>query len=90
MRSRHFPTALFDLEKLEGIDTDLNVRPFSQKGVFTSLRQFSVNAMNHHHGMQAVERFGVRWTGKFDLMKTGSTMNCQTETFRRSLPGKPP
>lgn len=60
------PDGLVDLEEVEGVDSDLVVRPFSQKGVMTSLRQFTVNAMNHHHGMQAVERFGARWTGTDD------------------------
>lgn len=62
---------LVDLAAIEGVDTDLVVRPFSQKGVFTSLRQFTVNAMNHHHGMQAPERFGARWTGEEDFDEDG-------------------
>lgn len=36
----------------------LIVRPFSQAGNVISLRQFTVNAFNHHHGIQATERFG--------------------------------
>jgi len=56
-----------ELDRIEGIDTDLVLRPFSQKGVFTSLRQFTINALNQHHGMQASERFGVRWTGTADF-----------------------
>ncbi|MBZ8133820.1 hypothetical protein CLD20_11115 [Afifella sp. IM 167] len=60
-----------DLSGLEGIDTDLVVRPFSQKGVMTSLRQFSINAANQHHGMQAEERFGARWTGSGDFDEDG-------------------
>ncbi len=46
-------------------------RPFSRKGVFTSLRQFTINALNIHHGMEAVERFGVRWTGSHDFAESG-------------------
>jgi cytochrome c peroxidase len=61
------PDGLIDLTKIEGIDTDLVIRPFSQKGVMTSLRQFTVNALNHHHGMQPDERFGARWTGSDDF-----------------------
>ena len=61
------PDGLVDLSKIDGIDTDLVIRPFSQKGVMTSLRQFTVNALNHHHGMQPNERFGVRWTGDADF-----------------------
>ena len=34
---------------------NLIVRPFSRKGVFTSLRQFTINALNIHHGMEVVE-----------------------------------
>jgi hypothetical protein len=56
-----------DTRALDGIDTDLVIRPFSQKGVMTSLRQFTVNALNQHHGMQAEERFGARWTGTADF-----------------------
>ena len=61
------PDGVVDVSKLEGVDADLVVRPFSQKGVFTSLRQFTVNALNQHHGIQPVERFGVRWTGSHDF-----------------------
>lgn len=38
---------------------DLLLRPFHQAGAVISLRQFSNNAFNHHHGIQATERFGV-------------------------------
>lgn len=61
------PDGLVELGEVAGVDDDLTVRPFSQKGVMTSLRQFTVNAMNHHHGMQAAERFGGRWTGVGDF-----------------------
>ena len=61
------PDGFMDVSELEGIDQDLAVRPFSQKGVFVSLRQFSVNALNAHHGMQASERFGMRFTGAEDF-----------------------
>jgi hypothetical protein len=37
----------------------LVIRPFHQAGHVISLRQFSNNAFNHHHGIQATERFGV-------------------------------
>jgi mono/diheme cytochrome c family protein/cytochrome c553 len=67
------PDGMVELGGLDGVDTDLVIRPFSHKGVMTSLRQFSVNALNHHHGMQAVERFGVRWTGEDDFDEDGKT-----------------
>ena len=40
-----------------GVDTDLLIKPFHQAGVARSIREFTVNAYNHHHGMQAEERF---------------------------------
>jgi cytochrome c peroxidase len=36
----------------------LIIRPFHQASAVISLRQFSNNAINHHHGIQSVERFG--------------------------------
>lgn len=37
----------------------LLIFPFHQAAAVVSLRVFSVNAFNQHHGMQATERFGV-------------------------------
>jgi hypothetical protein len=48
-----------DASKVEGVDGDLIIKPFHQKGVVNSVRVFTVNAFNHHHGMEAVERFGI-------------------------------
>ena len=62
-----------NLDELDGVDTDLVIRPFSQKGVMTSLRQFTINALNQHHGMQADERFGARWTGSDDFDGDGKS-----------------
>ncbi len=61
------PDGLVDFSGLQGIDSDLTVRPFSQKGVFASLRQFTVNAGNIHLGLEASERWGRRWTGTDDF-----------------------
>ena len=65
------PDGLVELDRVDGVDADLIVRPFSRKGVFTSLRQFTINALNIHHGMEASERFGVRWTGTHDFAESG-------------------
>ncbi|MEM9632145.1 MAG: di-heme oxidoredictase family protein [Pseudomonadota bacterium] len=66
-----FPDGTLDVSALDGIDDDLTLRPFSQKGVFSSLRQFTVNAMNAHHGIQPSERFGSAWTGSTDYDADG-------------------
>ncbi len=47
-----------DPRGIEGVDWDLIVKPFHQKGAVVSLREFSNTAMNQHHGIQSVERFG--------------------------------
>ena len=54
-----FPDGTVDTSHCEGVDPDLVIRPFHQAGVVVSLREFTVNAMNHHHGMQAEERFDL-------------------------------
>src|SRR5713101_4686558 len=37
----------------------LILMPFHQAGAVISIRQFTNNAFNHHHGIQSTERFGV-------------------------------
>jgi len=75
------PSGLADLSEIEGVDSDLVVRPFSQKGVFVSLRQFTVNALNHHHGMQPNERWGARWTGEDDFFEEMGCVECHRTTL---------
>lgn len=42
-----------------GAAPSLIVMPWHQAGAVISVRQFTNNAMNHHHGIQTTERFGV-------------------------------
>ncbi len=65
------PDGTLDTSQVEGVDGDLIIKPFHQKGAVRSIREFSVNAMNHHHGMQAVERFGMAETGTRDFDQDG-------------------
>src|SRR2546428_12977696 len=37
----------------------LAIRPLHQAGNVVSLREFTNNAFNHHHGIQSEERFGI-------------------------------
>lgn len=53
------PDGRVDPTGIVGVDWDLIIKPFHQKGAVVSLREFSNNAMNHHHGMQSTERFGA-------------------------------
>ena len=52
------PDGSLDTSGVEGVDSDLVIKPFMQKGTIVSLREFAVKAMNQHFGMQASERFG--------------------------------
>jgi hypothetical protein len=42
-----------------GNPPNLIIRPFHQAGAVISVRQFTNNAFNHHHGIQMTERFGA-------------------------------
>jgi Di-haem oxidoreductase, putative peroxidase len=66
------PDGSVDTSMVEGVDPDLIIKPFHQKGVVNSVRVFTVNAYNHHHGMQAVERFGA---GQMDSQGNVITTN---------------
>lgn len=61
------PDGTYDTSKVEGIDADLVVKPFGRKGIIISLREFTVAALNQHHGIQAEERFGWEKTGQHDF-----------------------
>jgi cytochrome c peroxidase len=52
------PDGKIDPTGIVGVDWDLIIKPFHQKGAVVSIRQFTNNAMNRHHGMQSAERFG--------------------------------
>ncbi len=53
------PNGFVDRSNIDGIDSDLVLRPFIQKGVIGTLRDFSNISMNHHHGMQSEELAGL-------------------------------
>ena len=65
------PDGTFDASRLEGVDPDLIIKPFGAKGVVISLREFTINALNQHHGIQAIERFGWERTGRRDFDEDG-------------------
>ena len=47
-----------DTSSVEGVNPDLIVRPFHQKGAVVSLREFANNATIQHHGMLSIEQAG--------------------------------
>jgi hypothetical protein len=64
-------TGLWDTSKVEGLPRlslltsgsnnppSLVIRPWSQAANVVSIREFTNNAYNHHHGIQSTERFGL-------------------------------
>ncbi|HET8923193.1 MAG TPA: di-heme oxidoredictase family protein [Candidatus Acidoferrum sp.] len=63
----HNANGSWNVSKVEGLAApslasalpSLIIRPLHQVGNVISIRQFSNNAFNHHHGMQSEERFGL-------------------------------
>jgi len=51
-------TGAIDWTNLEGVASDLVVRPFGRKGEFATVREFDTGATQFHFGMQPVEVVG--------------------------------
>ncbi len=66
----------------------LIIRPLHQAGNVISIRQFSNNAFNHHHGMQSEERFGLNADPDGDGFKNELTVADLTAVsiFQATLP----
>lgn len=67
-----------DTSEVEGINTDLIVRPFQWKGSDTFLRAFNRDASHREIGMQAVEIVGDGVDGDFDGVVDEMTVGDQT------------
>ena len=82
-----WPDGLVDVSKIEGIDEDLIVKPFGQKGVYTSLREFTLDALELHHGLQAEERVGSNHDADLDGVTNEITIGDMTALtlFQASL-----
>lgn len=53
-----FEEDAFNTSAVEGIASDLVVRPFGRKGAFATIRAFDIGAMQFHFGMQPTEIVG--------------------------------
>jgi cytochrome c peroxidase len=86
------PDGRVDPRGIEGVDWDLIVKPFHQKGAVVSLREFSNTAMNQHHGMQSVERFGkgvdADKDGVVDELTVGDITAVTIYQAALSVPGR--
>jgi cytochrome c peroxidase len=86
------PNGKVDPTEIDGVDWDLIIKPFHQKGAVVSIREFTNNAMNHHHGMQSVERFGEGVDPDLDGIVNELTVGDITATtiFQAALPAPGP
>jgi cytochrome c peroxidase len=66
----------------------LVLRPFHQQSLVVSIREFTNNAMNHHHGIQTTERFGKGTDPDGDGMQDEMSRADVTATaiFQAALP----
>jgi len=89
----------WDCSKVEGLPApslkttgitapSLLILPYHQAGAVVSLRQFTNNAMNHHHGIQSEERFGVNIDADGDGVVNELTTADMTaiSVFQATLP----
>jgi hypothetical protein len=86
------PDGRVDPSEIDGVDWDLIIKPFHQKGAVVSIREFTNNAMNHHHGMQSVERFGEGLDADFDGIVNELSVGDITAVtiFQAALPAPGP
>lgn len=81
------PDGSADTSGVDGVDTDLTIKPFNSKGTELNLRNFVIGAMEQHHGIQAAEKFGAGDPdndGVPDEMTVGDV--TATALFQASLP----
>ena len=90
----------FDVSGVEGLPAQslrgelpsLVIHPFHQSGSVVSLRQFTNNAFNHHHGMQSAERFGdgvdADGDGHLDELTRGDITAVSLYQAAMAVPGQ--
>ena len=83
-----YPDGSIDASRVEGVDEDLIVRPFSQKGAVVSIREFTNNAALHHHGITSNDRTGEDRDPDFDNRVNELTVGDITALtlFQATLP----
>jgi len=86
------PDGSVDTSGVQGVNGDLIIRPFHQKGVVISLREFTNNAYPHHHGMESVERFGADvdrdGDGKVNELTVGDITAATIYQAQLGVPGQ--
>jgi len=68
------PDGTLDLSKIEGVDSDLVVKPFGWKGNVSKIRRFAEEAARIHFGVQS-HVLALQWKDKPDYDKLGPGPN---------------
>lgn len=76
--SSAFRRFVLNTSAVQGVDTDLVVRPFQWKGTVAFLRDFNRDASHNELGMQAVELVGDGVDGDFDGVVNELSVGDQT------------
>ncbi|MDH3639088.1 MAG: thiol oxidoreductase-like protein [Gammaproteobacteria bacterium] len=81
------PDGGVDTSDVEGVDSDLRVRPFFAQGATISIREFIIGAFKDEMGLQAFDRILCRATDPDEPTRTtspaGFVFDPNTDTFER-------
>lgn len=79
------PDGTVDSSRLNGIDTDLRVRPFFAHGGTISIREFIVGALNNEMGFQAIDREldNAATAGSRFITQGGMLLNGLSDSLER-------
>lgn len=76
------PDGSVDPSRLEGVDSDLRVRPFFHHGGTISIREFVVGALNGEMGMEAFDPDLAKAAGGEEVVTpSGMVLNGKTDTI---------
>src|SRR5207247_3336991 len=85
------PDGSLDTTGVQGVDTDLRVRPFFHDGTTISIREFVVGALNNEMGMQAVdpELYAAAHSGTRITTPAGMVLDGSLDKVRALWPPMP-
>jgi cytochrome c553 len=78
-----FPNGTVDTTNVQGVNTDLRIRPFRLDGRFIAIREFLIDAFNGEMGLQAVDPDTlVASLGSFVTTPSGMELNGKEDVFQ--------
>src|SRR5215213_11843691 len=78
-----FPNGTLDTTSVEGVNTDLRIRPFRLDGRFIAIREFVIDAFQNEMGMQAVDPDTLAASlGNFVTTPSGMELNGKEDIIQ--------